>query len=210
MTFMRLRAAVISLTGMVCGAAASPGDVIVVPHEFRASEGGSFGGKTLSQLDSNEFKGALILACAFYGVDCSEAAVAIGEAAYYATPYINASDISTTAWIDRHPGEEYYAKFAAPPGYTTCKAVIDVGNGSITGPSTFNGSIQRMPGGNNDGIGLYAVVPKNRQSPQWVSFRVDVEFVRPGKLGEYGCWPDRTLVFQCTGQNCTTFPGARR
>ena len=159
-------------------------------------------------MNSNEFKGALILACAFYGVNCSQAAVAIGKAAYYATPYINESNISTTARIDKHEGEEYYATFVAPPGYTTCKAVIDVGKGSITGPSTFNGSIQRMPVW--DGIRLYAVVPKNRPSPQWVSFRVDVEFVRPGKLGKYGCWPHNTLVFQCTGQNCTTFPGARR
>jgi hypothetical protein len=83
MAFMRLRATVISFaaTGIVCGAAAFaqghkrhhhplPRDVIVVPHEFRASEGGSVVGKTLPQLDSNEFKGALILACAIYGVDC--------------------------------------------------------------------------------------------------------------------------------------------
>ena len=136
--------------------------------------------------------------------------MAIGEAAAYATPYVSNNEISTTAWIHRHPGEEYYAKFVAPSGYTTCKAVIDVGNGSITGGSTFNGGIQRMPGPNGDGIGLYAVVPKQRPSGQWASFRVDVVYVPHGTLEQHQCWPDGTLVWQCTGQDCHTYPGARR
>jgi hypothetical protein len=46
----------------------------------------------------------------------------------------------------------------------TLATLLAVGNGSITGESTFNGSIQRMPGPNADGIGLYVVVPKNRPS----------------------------------------------
>ena len=159
-------------------------------------------------MGSQEFVAMVTAACAAYGVDCSKTAAAIAAGARYATPYVSTGNVRTTAWIDRHPGEEYYAKFAAPTGYTTCKAKIDIGNGSITGGSTFNGSIQRMPGPNQDGIGLYAVVPKNRPSGQWVSFRVYVEFVPKGTEGGR-CWPDNTTVFQCTGQDCTTYEGAR-
>jgi len=190
-------------------AAAHAQDEIVVPHEFHAREAGSFVIKTTKELDSSQFQAMLTTACAIYGVDCSEEAAAIRKGAYYANQYTSSNNVSTSAWIDRHPGEEYYAKFAAPEGYTTCKAIIDVGHGSITGGSTFNGSIQRMPGPRNDGIGLYAVVPKNRPSGQWVSFVVWVDFVRVGTLGQHQCWPDRTTVFQCTGQNCSTHPGAR-
>jgi hypothetical protein len=180
-----------------------------VPHEFNAWEKGGFFVKTIKEIGTKEFVVLLEAACAAYGADCSAVAAEIAAGAHYATPYIATGNVSTTAWIDRHPGEEYFAKFAAPAGYTTCRAKIDIGNGSITGGSTFNGSIQRMPGPNADGIGLYAVVPKNRPTGQWVSFRVYVEFVLKGTESGSGCWPDNTVVFQCTGQNCVTYPGAR-
>jgi len=190
--------------------AQTPSDVLVVPHEFRVSEQGGFATKTLPQLNTTEFRAGLIAACTYFGYVCGGIAVAIGNAATYATPYVSNNEVSTTAWIDRHPGEEWYAKFAAPSGYTTCKASIDVANGSITGGATFNGTIQRMSGANQDGVGLYAVVPKGRPSGQWVSFRVDVAFVPKGTTEQHQCWPDNTHVWQCTGQNCNTFPGARR
>jgi hypothetical protein len=194
----------------VCGAASSSNDVIVVPHEFTAGEQDGFGINSIKEMGSNEFALMLTAACAAYGVDCSKVAAGIQQGAYYATQYISQPDLRTTALLDKHPGEAYYAKFVAPSGYTTCKAKIDIGNGSITGGSTFNGSIQRMPGPLGDGVGLYVVVPKNRPSGQWVSFRADVEFVRPGMLNQYQCWPDGTVVWQCTGQNCSTYPGARK
>jgi hypothetical protein len=182
---------------------------IVVPHEFIAWEAGGFLPKTVKEMGTPEFAGFITAACAAFGADCSTTAAKIAAGAYYSTPYVATGNVRTTAWIDRHSGEEYYAKFAAPPGYTTCKAKIDVGNGSITGGATFNGSIQRMPGPNADGIGLYSVVPKNRPSGQWVNFRVFVEFVPKGDEIKSQCWPSNTVVFQCTGQNCNTYPGAR-
>jgi hypothetical protein len=203
-----MRAVIITALFLSCSpVVAQP---LVVPHEFRASENGSFGQKTLIQLNTNEFRTGLTAACLWFGYVCGGVAVAIGSAAAYATPYVSNNDVQTTAWVDWHRGEEYAAKFAAPSGYTTCRALIDVNNGSITGGATFNGSIQRMAGPNQDGIGLYAVVPKNRPSGQWVSFRVDVEFVPVGTVQQNKCWPDNTVVFQCTGQNCNTYPGARK
>lgn len=182
---------------------------LIVPHEFVAWEAGGFIPKTIKEIGTPEFVAILSSVCAAYGGDCSESAAEIAGAAKYATPYVSQGNVRTTAWIDRHSGEEYYAKFAAPAGYTTCKAKIDVGRGSITGGATFNGSIQRMPGPNADGIGLYAVVPKNRPTGQWVQFQVYVEFVPKGTDLASRCWPDNTVVFQCTGQNCSTYPGAR-
>ena len=199
---------IVAVSTLVLSSPVLAQESVIVPHEFVAREGGGFLPKTIKEMSSDEFVAMLTVACAAYGVDCSQAAAGIAAGARYATPYVSTGEVSTTAWIDRHPGEEYYAKFAAPAGYTTCKAKIDVGNGSISGDSTFNGSIQRMPGPNADGIGLYAVVPKNRPAGQWVAFRVHVEFVPKGT--EAGrCWPDNTVVFQCTGQNCNTYPDAR-
>jgi hypothetical protein len=186
------------------GSVAFEQQTIVVPHEFQAWEAGGFVPKTLKEAGTNE---ALIGACDAFKIDCSSSAIA---SARYATPYVSTGNVQTTAYIDKHMGEEYYEKFVAPPGYTTCKAKIDVGNGSITGGSTFNGLIQRMTGANGDGVGLYAVVPKYRPSGQWVRFRVFVEFVPIGtSLDEAKCWPNNTPIFQCTGETCNTFPGAR-
>jgi hypothetical protein len=206
---MSISRSVVAASMLLCSAPAVAQQKIVVPHEFVAWEAGGFLPKTIKEIGTPEFAAMLTAACTALQVDCSTAAAQIAAGARYATPYVATGNVRTTAWIDRHSGEEYYAKFAAPPGYTTCKAKIDIGNGSITGGSTFNGSIQRLPGANADGIGLYAVVPKNRPTGQWVHFRVFVEFVTKGTEGQSQCWPDNTLVFQCTGQKCSTYPDAR-
>src|SRR5262245_59177899 len=157
-------------------------------------------------MESDQFKDIMTGACKLFGVNCEAAAEYLRDVAYYGSEYLSQPDLQTTAWIHRHPGEEYYAKFLAPaippksdgsPAdyyYTTCKAKIDTGHGSITGPSTFNGGIQRMPGPRGDGLGLYAVVPKHRSTGQWVNFTVYVQFVKVEKgnlafLKKYGCWP---------------------
>jgi hypothetical protein len=177
----------LAITSFLCSLPVFAQDRIVVPHEFDAWESGSFFAKTIKEMGTPEFVAMAEAACAAFETDCSVQAAEIAAGAYYATPYVNTGNVQTTAWVDRHEGEEYYAKFATPTGYTTCRAKIDTGNGSITGGSTFNGSIQRMGGANADGIGLYAVVPKNRPSGQWVDFRVFVEFVPQGKEGVSGC-----------------------
>ena len=180
---------------------------ITQPETFEAWEGGGFVSKTWKELGTPEAAALITAACAAFGVDCSSGATAIADAAKQTNRFVQQTNYTGTARIDRHPGEEYYAKFDSPPGHTICKAVIDIGNGSITGGATFNGSIQRT---GEDGLGLYAVVPMNRPTGQWVRFNLVVEYVPTGTLDQYKCWPNNTLVFQCTGQNCPTYPGARK
>lgn len=204
---MQLLGFVAAAVALVCPSP-TMAQAIVVPHEFVAWEAGGFLPKTIKEMGTPEFAAIVTTGCAVFEVDCHEVAGQIVSGARYATHYVARGDVRTTAWIDRHDGEAYYAKFAAPDKYTTCKAKIDVSNGSISSGSTFNGSIQRMSGQNNDGVGLYAVVPKNRPTGQWIQFRVFVEFVPKGSNLSV-CWPDNTLVFQCTGQNCSTYPDAR-
>jgi len=179
---------------------------IFQPETFQAWEGGGFLAKTWKELQTPEAVGAIAGACAAFGTDCSSAAAGIAEAAKQPNRYVQSGNYYGTARIDRHPGEEYYGKFDSPANHTICKAVIDIGNGSITGGATFNGSIQRS---GQDGLGLYVVVPKNRPSGQWARFNLVVEYVPTGTVEQYNCWPNNTLVFQCTGQNCSTYPGAR-
>jgi hypothetical protein len=169
---------------------------------FQAWEGGGF----LQKKESGPPTPAIITrACVALG--CSTSAAAIADTAKQTNRLVQSGNYIGTARVVGHFGEEYHAEFDSPAGYTICKAVIDIGNGSITGGATFNGSIQRSPGG--DGLGLYAVVPQNRTTGQWVRFNLVVEYVQKDSLDKYECWPDRTVVFQCTGQNCSTYPGAR-
>lgn len=187
---------------------ASTRQAIVVSHEFVAWEAGGFFAKTIKEIGTPQFVAMLEAACLSFGDDCSSTASEIAAGAHYATPYIATGNVRTTAWIDSHNGEEYKAKFAAPNGYTTCRAKIDYGGGSISGGATFNGTIQRMSGQNQDGLGLYVEVPKNRPTGQWVKFRVFVEFVPKG-TDLSRCWPDNTVAFQCTGEHCNLYPGAQ-
>jgi hypothetical protein len=173
-------------------------------ESFEAWEGGGFLQKTWKELGTPEAAAIIAVGCALFEVDCSSVSTRIAEGAKATNRYIQSGNYVGTAFIGRHPGEDYYAKFGAPATYTPCKAVTDVSGGSITGPSTFNASIQA------DGIGIYAVVPKNRPSGQWARFNMLVEYVPNGSREQYKCWPMNAVVVQCTGQNCNTpQPGSR-
>ncbi|MBR1071219.1 hypothetical protein [Bradyrhizobium liaoningense] len=176
----------------------------IVKEEFFASEQGGFGIKLWKEAGSQEVQALITAACAAYGVDCSAAAAGFRTAMVESRNRISVGNYEGTARIDRHPGEEYYAKFDSPGGMTICKAGIDIINGSISGGATFNGTIQRT---GEDGLGLYVVVPKNRPEGQWVNFKLLVEYVPAGQLDNFGCWPNNTWVFQCAGpNNCKANP----
>ena len=180
---------------------------VVAMESWDAWENGGFFHKTIKELGSDEVRYAITAVCALYGTNCSQQAAVFQQWSQQASRITNTGNAITTAWIDKHPGEEYYAKFLSPSGYTICKASVDVKNGSITGGATFNASIQRSPPSPQDGLGLYVVVPKNRPSGQWAKFNSVVTYVPVGALQQHGCWPDNLLVVQCTGNNCNTPPG---
>jgi hypothetical protein len=183
---------------------------IIRPESFEAWEGGGFISRTWKELAAPEATALIQSACAALGANCSSEAAALAKTARETTQLIERGNYRGTARIYSYVGEEYSGMFESPSpgGFTICKAVIDITNGSITSGATFNGTIQRRDA--IDGLGFYAVVPKNRPSGQWVRFNLIVQYVPSGTLEQYKCWPDRTVVFQCTGHNCTTYPGARR
>jgi hypothetical protein len=144
--------------GRVFVCSAPQGNTLILPETWEAWEGGGFLTKSWKELGSQEAKTLIILGCAGFGVNCASEAEAIRKWAQITRNYVSTGNVFTSARIVSHPGEEYHAYFDSPNGYTICKARVDVKNGSITGPSTFNAGIKRD--GGVDGLGVYSVVPQ--------------------------------------------------
>lgn len=187
---------------------------IIRPESFHAWERGGPLVKFWHEMGSDEARVIITAACtaATYGSGvgyCSGAAGAITQAARQTNRLVQSGNYRGTARIDRHPGEAYYAKFDSPHGYTICTAKIDE-YGEISPGAHFAGRIQRSA---EDGLGLYAVVPKNRvDGPLSVSFNLLVEYVPISTMNQYNCWPNETLVFLCDSEHrkpCATWPGAK-
>jgi hypothetical protein len=181
---------------LVVSASANDPGPIATQVKFDISEKGGFWEHTIPQLGSKEMAAMITAACAVFEVDCSQEAVAATEA------------IKKLSASDKQEGEEHHGIIRAPVGYEICKAKADWKNASITGEVTFNTRIVRTP--NDNGLGYYAVVPKNRSSGQWVETMLYLEFVPAGKTGQYGCWATDTIPWLCKGQNCSqVYPGSR-
>jgi hypothetical protein len=172
---------------------------MLVANEFHVTEGGGFIAKTLKEMGSPEFQGIATAACAaFGGVDCSSAADAIRKAA----PVFGQAggNVYITGNVTKHDGEEWRGIFRAPLGYEICDARLDYGRMSITSPSTFNTSIVRTP--DENGLGFYAVVPKNRPSRQWIDAYFVIKYLPAGTVGQHNCAPTGSNPWLCKGQNC--------
>ena len=116
--------------------------------------------KTWKELGSKEAAAMITAACALLRSRFSNAADSISQIAKQTNRYVNYGNLVTTGRLLQHDGEEYRTEFTPPAGYSTCDARVDVHNGSITGGSTFNGSVRWNK---EDRVGVYAVVPKNRR-----------------------------------------------
>jgi hypothetical protein len=176
---------------------------IAVGHEFHITEGGGFAQKTIKEMGSKEFQAMVTAACALYGVDCSDAASTIRDGAQYITKVTGnaSSSVYITGEVTRHDaGSEAWAGFfRTPQGYQICNAALDYGNMSITGPSTFNTTIYR---GHDNGLGFYAVVPKNRPTRQWIDAHFVIKYVPAGSVAQNSCMADGVHPWLCKGQSC--------
>lgn len=175
---------------------------LIVANEFHVTEGGGFVAKTLKEMGSQEFQAIATAACAAYGVNCSSAVGAIRTAAEIGAPIVGQAggNVYITGNVTKHDGEEWHGIFRAPVGYEICEARLDYGRMSITGPSTFNTSIVRTP--NDNGLGFYAVIPKNRPTRQWVDAYFVIKYVQAGTVGQNKCAPTGSYPWLCKGQEC--------
>jgi hypothetical protein len=177
-------------------------EVMLVANEFHVTEGGGFIGKTLKEMGAPEFEALATAACAAFAfvADCSSAVDAIRKAAEIANPAAG-PNVYITGDVTKHAGEEWYGIFRAPVGYEICDARLDYGRLSITGPSTFNTSIVRTA--TDNGLGFYAVIPKNRSTRQWLDAYFVIKYVPSGTVGENKCAPTGSNPWLCKGQNCS-------
>lgn len=181
---------------LVGSALADDGRPIAIGYKFNISESGSFWEKTLKEMGTKETAAMITAACAVFGIDCSEAAVAATAA------------IKNLVVKDDVNGEEHHGIIRAPVGYEICNAKIDWGHASIDGESTFNTVILRSP--QDNGLGFYAVVPKHRKEGHWISATLYLQFVPAGKVSQSGCMPTGINPWICKGPNCNNFyQGAR-
>ena len=149
--------------------------------------------------------------CGAFAQSCPQIITLTGPDPFYASPAIRGQNIQTSARLDleRSNAGAYYAAFLAPPGYTTCKAKIDVRHGAMAGDAAFKGIIRRTSDRLGNGVAVEARAPTNRPPGQWIGYQIYVEFVRKEKLAQVDCWPENTTIWQCEGQTCTFYPNGR-
>jgi hypothetical protein len=109
--------------------------------------------------------------------------------------------------VTKRAGNQWWGIFRAPVGMEICRAILDVGNMSITGGATLNSRIVREP--RDNGLGFYAVIPQNESSGQWIDATMFVSYVPGGTTGQNNCKPTNEAVWRCKGQNCATSDGSR-
>ena len=173
-----------------CSFALAADGPIAVTYRFEIVEQGGFHLETHNQMEP-EKRPPEATACAAFGGDCSEA-----EA------------IKPIIVSHNQNGEEHSGIIRAPVNYEICMAKIDWENAFIDGMSTFNTRIEREP--QNNGLGFYAVVPKNRPEGHSVKATFYLEFVPAGTTNQYSCWPTNVYPWLAKGANNVQFyPGAR-
>lgn len=134
--------------------------------------------------------------CRALGFDCGEDPAPSRAAALFIKPEIVSGAYRGTARIVLQRGRSYYAKFDAPPGFTLCKAGIDLVGGHISHGAIFAGSIQRI---GRDGLGVYAALPGRGEGA--IAFRLMILTVPREDVDREACWPDGTIIFVCAGQD---------
>jgi hypothetical protein len=182
-------------------------EIITSVEDLEISEGGNFVLKTTQEMTKPEFAIIANAGCAALGFDCSEIVEATQNAARSVHTLTQGEDYRISGIVTQHGSgsQEWAGIFPAPRDYEICKAVIDWGNGSITGDSSISGQIERDTQWN--GLGFYVVVPKNKSTGQWVQFHIITTYVPAGSLSENHCWPSGTIAWACKGQYCGPIPG---
>ena len=194
-----MRPVVLSFSLVLALISSVRGEESLVANEFHVTESGGFFIKTLHEMTSAEFQAIATAACTAYGIgDCSSAAVAIRKAA----PVFGqqGGKVYITGDVTKHEGEEWRGIYRAPEGYEICNAKLNYAGMSITGPSTFNTAIVRA--GKDNGLGFYAVIPKNRPSGQWVEATFVISYVKEGTTAQNNCAATNSNPWLCKGQEC--------
>lgn len=146
------------------------------------------------QLDAERADIAAQSGCRAFGFDCGDDPDPARAAARFIKPEIVSGAYRGTARLVLQRGASYYVKFDAPPGFTLCKAGIDLVGGYASPGAIFAGSIQRI---GRDGLGVYAALPKAGEGA--IAFRLLIATVPEARFDRDACWPDGTIVFLCAG-----------
>ena len=183
---------------------------LYVAHDFHITEGGGFFEKTTKEMGSQQFQTMVSLSCVLFGADCSSQASAARKAfEIFSDEWISQGEnfFITGRVLEHDSGsEEWRGSFDTLQGYEVCRAGLNYGDMSITGPSTFAVGIRRagimFKGTLIQGLSFYAVVPKNRPTRQWINANFMVEYVPIGTSSVNNCAPDNSIAWNCKGQNC--------
>jgi len=173
---------------------------IVVLHEFHIAEGGGFLAKTIKELGSREASTMLYAGCAVVGYNCQNEASAVRTWAQVASAAYTeaAGEMFISGRLTKHDGEAWNGIFDSPAGYDICKAGI-VDPFAISGETTLNVRVIRSC---DNGLGFYAVVPKNRADRgHHIDAYISILFVPAGTRSQFGCTPDDT-PWLCRGPTC--------
>ncbi len=167
-------------------------EVIFRPQFIRIHEAGGFFEKTWSQLNTQEFKAGVGLACAALGCTPLVSTIIMNAGSI---PISSGEDYATSGVIHKQAGEEWWIAFPPPSQeYTTCSAAYDPKTISANRGDATSGTVFRGPQG--DWVGSYNEVPKHRPEGHWVSVDFVVKYVKRGTESANQCVPDGTPVWR--------------
>jgi hypothetical protein len=166
---------------------------IILAHEVHIHEAGGFLIKTIKEAGSSQVEAAIEMACSALQSDCSTTA----KGARLAANAISDKSISEgknyyiTGKVFAQSGEEWHGVFGAPEGYEVCKAALV--NLEKSAGSTFTTAVFVTPEVYPEGLHFYAVVPKNRPTPQYIDSVFSIYYVPTGTREQYACAPHKTV-----------------
>lgn len=168
-------------------------------EEFHMATGGPFSVVTWRAYDPALTDIRVEAGCRALGLSCAVDGDQPANATRYLKRTIAIDNYLGTARISRQRGDRTYAKFAAPNGFTVCRAGIYLRDGVITPGATFAGAILRS---GQDGLAVYADLGPPSTSKRSIEFKLLVQYVAQQSPEAESCWPDGTIVFLCGAKGC--------
>jgi hypothetical protein len=204
---MRILITALLLVAIVPITTAQPRRPITIFHEFHVSEPGGETITPLKEMSEAEVRAMVVEGCAQLHHRCSTDLENIRPASKIPGMVIAEGErVYITGRVLRQQGEEWWGIYAAPKGYTACRAALS--KVSLAEGSVFDTTIKDHPP--ERGLLFHAVISSGKSNrPSLVSAYFLVQYVPVGTEGRLGCMSDGVNPWRCTGpKNCKQVVGS--
>ncbi len=204
---MRTLIAFVLITAIAPIATAEPRRPMTIVHEFHVSEPGGETIKPLKQMSKAEVQAIVTTGCTALAHGCPKGVHQIEPAEKVPGMVIaEGENVYITGQVVRQQGDEWWGIYAAPKGYTACRAAL--GKVSLTAGSVFDTTIKSQA--TAKGLLFHAVIPIGTPDrPSSVHAYFLVQYVPVGTEGRLGCMSDGSNPWRCVGsRDCQRIVGS--